>query len=429
MAKVNTQPYKGTRDFYPEDKKLQKWMFDKWSRVAEQFGYQEYDAPILEPTDLYRMKGSDEIINEQTYTFEDRGGRSVTMRTEMTPTVSRMVAGRRQELSYPARWYSIPNCWRYERAQRGRLREFWQLNVDIFGVESVDAEIEMLQIVDGLFRAFKAKRSMYTIRLNSRVIVAELLKNAGVTDSKTTEVVRLIDKIDKLPSSAFATALDKITAKEGVSRKILSLLKVTSLEELPEGIKNSDSFKRLESVLSRTSKLGITNVVFDITLMRGFDYYTDIVFEVIDTHPENNRAMFGGGRYDGLVGMFGVEPVPTVGFGMGDVTFQLFLESNNLIPLMKSDVDVRIVTTNNEANEQAMSVANELREMGARVSVDYTGKKLDKQMKQADKSGVQYVLFVSEKDQDQYTVKDLKSGKESKHSLERIASIVCKEIS
>lgn len=426
MAKVNTQPYKGTRDFYPEDKKLQKWMFDKWSRVAEQFGYQEYDAPILEPTDLYRMKGSDEIINEQTYTFEDRGGRSVTMRTEMTPTVSRMVAGRRQELSYPARWYSIPNCWRYERAQRGRLREFWQLNVDIFGVESVDAEIEVLQIVDGLFRVFKAKRSMYTIRLNSRVIIAELLKNAGVSDTKTTEVVRLIDKIDKLPSSAFATALNEISGDEAVSRNVLALLKITSLEELPDAAKQSSSYEDLQSVLTRTSGLGITNVIFDVTLMRGFDYYTDIVFEVADNNPENGRSLFGGGRYDGLVGLFGVDPVPTVGFGMGDVTFQLFLESNNLIPQMKSDVDVRIVTTNNEANEQAMSVANELREMGARVSTDYTGKKLDKQMKQADKSGVQYVLFVSEKDQDQYTVKDLKSGKESKHSLERIASIVCK---
>lgn len=426
MAKGNTQAYKGSRDFYPEEKRFQEWMFSKWKRVVEGFGYQAYDAPILEPTDLYLMKGSDEIVNEQTYTFEDRGGRSVTIRTEMTPSVSRMVAGKRQELAYPLRWYSIPNCWRYERTQRGRLREFWQLNVDLFGVEEVEAEIEMLQIVDALFQAFKAKRSMYTIRLNSRKIVSELLKDCGLPEEKYTEVVRLIDKIDKLPSSAFATALNEITASESISKKIVTLLKVNTLDELPDSMRSSDSYKRLETVIQRTQKLGITNVAFDVSLMRGFDYYTDVVFEVADNNPENGRAMFGGGRYDGLVGMFGVEPVPTVGFGMGDVTFQLFLESNDLVPTLRSSVDARVLTTDKDANEQAMFVTNELREMGANISPDYSGRKLDKQMKQADKSGVRYVLFVSAEESDQYTLKDLKSGKESKHSLERIASIVCK---
>lgn len=426
MAKENTLPYKGARDFYPEDKKIQNWMFEKWRRVVEGFGYQAYDAPILEPTDLYRMKGSDEIVNEQTYTFEDRGGRSVTLRTEMTPTVSRMVAGRRQELSYPLRWYSIPNCWRYERAQKGRLREFWQLNVDLFGVEDVEAEIEMIQIVDGLFKAFKAKRSMYTIHLNSRVIIAELLSSYGITQDRAEHVVRLIDKIKKLPSSAFATALDEITGNANTSKNIIELLKITSLDELPETIQQSKNFTRLSEILTRVEKLGITNVVFDITLMRGFDYYTDIVFEVTDNNPDNGRAMFGGGRYDGLVGLFGVEPVPTVGFGMGDVTFQLFLESHDLLPNFRSLIDVRILTTEEKANEQAMFVANELREMGANVSADYSGRKLDKQMKQADKSGVSYVVFVGSEATDQYVLKDLKSGKESKHGLERIASIVCK---
>lgn len=427
MSKVNTQPYKGARDFYPEDKQLQEWMFGKWKRVVERFGYQAYDAPILEPTDLYRMKGSDEIINEQTYTFEDRSGRSVTLRTEMTPTVSRMVAGRRQELAYPTRWYSIPNCWRYERTQRGRLREFWQLNVDLFGVDNTYAEVEMIQIVDALFQAFKAKRSMYTIRINSRVLVSELLKECGVSTSITTDVVRLIDKIDKLPPSAFATALDDITNNKAISSKVVEMLKVTSIDQFSDDIKKLESVLALEQLLVTVNALGITNVVFDVTLMRGFDYYTDLVFEVADNSPENGRAMFGGGRYDGLVGLFGVEPVPTVGFGMGDVTFQLFLETNNLIPEFKSSVNVLVLTTSVEANNNAMSVASELREMGARVSVDYSARKLDKQMKQADKARAPYVLFVSEEESDQYTLKDLKSGKESKHSLERIASIVCKK--
>ncbi|HET8708721.1 MAG TPA: ATP phosphoribosyltransferase regulatory subunit, partial [Candidatus Saccharimonadales bacterium] len=171
---LSTQPYKGARDFYPEDKRIQKFMFAKLRQAVESFGYEEYDAPILEPTDLYLIKGNQEIINEQTYTFADRGGRNMTIRTEMTPTVSRMVAGKRQELAYPVRWYSIPNLWRYERPQRGRLREFWQLNVDIFGIDNVKAEIEVVQVVDACLKVFKARPDMYDIKLNSRYFMAHV---------------------------------------------------------------------------------------------------------------------------------------------------------------------------------------------------------------------------------------------------------------
>src|SRR3990167_10838097 len=164
---LSTQPYKGARDFYPEDKRLQKYIFGKMREVAEKFGYEQYDAPILEPLELFTAKTNDEIVNEQTYSFEDRGGRKVVIRPEMTPTVSRMVAARRQELAYPLRLYSIPNLWRYERPQRGRLREHWQLNVDLFGVEGIEAEHEMLLIIDGLMKTYGAKPDSYKIRVNS----------------------------------------------------------------------------------------------------------------------------------------------------------------------------------------------------------------------------------------------------------------------
>src|ERR1700748_3133984 len=164
---LSTQPYKGARDFYPEDKRVQKYMFGKLRAVAERFGYEEYDAPILEPLEIYLAKTGEEIVNEQTYVFEDRGGRKVVIRPEMTPTVSRMVAAQRQELAYPLRWYSIPNLWRYERPQRGRLREHWQLNVDIFGVKDTSAELEMIMLVNDIFKAFRATPDMYEIRLNS----------------------------------------------------------------------------------------------------------------------------------------------------------------------------------------------------------------------------------------------------------------------
>src|SRR5688572_17238157 len=174
---LSTQPYKGARDFYPEDKRLQKYMFGLMRRVAERYGYEEYDAPILEPLDIYLAKTGDEIVNEQTYAFEDRGGRKVAIRPEMTPTVSRMVAARRQELGFPLRWYSIPNLWRYERPQKGRLREHWQLNVDIFGISGIQAEVELIQVADDILKAFGATHDMYNIRVNNRKLMDFILKD------------------------------------------------------------------------------------------------------------------------------------------------------------------------------------------------------------------------------------------------------------
>lgn len=422
---VDTQPYKGARDFYPEDMQLRKWMFDKWRRVVERYGYLEYDAPVLERTELYRMKGSDEIVNEQTYTFTDRGGRSVTVRTEMTPSVSRMIAGRRQELSYPARWYSIPNLWRYERTQRGRLREFWQLNVDMFGVSSELAELEMIQIVDDIFQAFKAKRSSYTIKINSRVIVNTMLANLHLSDNQATAAIRLIDKLQKMPPHEFAEALDSITGSKDVSRGIITLLQTKKVEELPFRLRETSSASALQNVLQAAGTMGINNIEFDISLMRGFDYYTDIVFEVFDNDPENNRSMFGGGRYDGLVGQFGVEPIPTVGFAVGDVTFRDFLETHKLIPKLKSTNDMTVLVRD-ESLEGAFKVARELREIGVNVAVDYSGRKIDKQIKAAIKSGVKYLLFVDANDikEEIFTLKNLHNEREERHSLQRIVSIV-----
>lgn len=422
---VSTQPYKGARDFYPDDMRLRNWMFNKWRRVVERYGYVEYDAPVLERTELYLMKGNEEIIKDQTYTFLDRGGRSVTVRTEMTPSVSRMVAAKRQELALPARWYSIPNLWRYERMQRGRLREFWQLNVDMFGVSSDLAELEMMQIIDDLLQAFKAKRSSYTIRINSRVLVNTMLANLHLTDNQAQAVVRLTDKIHKMPPADFATALDSITGSKDISRMIVETLNISKIEELPFRLRETHSAQSIDRIVQACHKIGISNIVFDLSLMRGFDYYTDIVFEVFDNDPENNRSMFGGGRYDGLVAQFGAEPVPTIGFGVGDVTFRDFLLTHNLIPKLKPMTDVMVVVRD-ESLEAAHKVARELREMGVHVAVDYTGRKLDKQLKAAQKNNVKYILFVDKNDvsDELYTIKHLMSGEEHRHSLQRIVSIV-----
>ena len=423
VMKINTQPYKGARDFYPENKRVQDWIFKKWSRVAEKYGYEAYDAPILEPTDLYLMKGSEEIVKEQTYTFKDRGDRSVTIRTEMTPSVSRMVAGRRQEIAYPARWYSIPNLWRYERMQKGRLREFWQLNVDIFGVPGIEAEFEMLQIIDDIFQSFKAKRDTYTIKLNSRVLVNEMLSAILDRDlDKTEKVIRLIDRKNKMSSDDFKAKVNELTVDEVKTDKILDLLAVSDVRELPQELQDIESVKSLRALIGQCKNQGIRNVEFDISLMRGFDYYTDIVFEVFDTGGENTRSILG----DGLVGQFGAEAIPTVGFAAGDVVFEDFLNTYGLVKDLKPATEMYLIIRDEDSVSGAQQAAKELREMGVNVAVDYSGKKVDKQFKSANKSNVRFVLFVGAKEleNEQFVLKDLKSGKEQVHSLQRIVSIV-----
>ncbi len=425
---LSTQPYKGARDFYPEDERLQKYIFAKWREVCERYGYEEYDAPILEPTELYLSKGNEEIIKEQTYSFEDRGGRQVTLRTEMTPTVSRMVAGRRQELGYPLRLYSIPQCWRYERPQRGRGREFYQLNVDLFGVEGIQAEYEIISNADAVMVAFGAKRNMYAIKLNSRKLVDYVMRTwLGLDEAQTAPVIRLIDRIDKIERTEFSSKLDAILTPAQRTNKteerLMAFLDVQKLEDLPADLQKFDSATELRELMQALTEDGVNNIVFEASLMRGFDYYTDIVFEVFDTSPENNRSMFGGGRYDGLVEAFGAEAVPTVGYGMGDIPLTNFLETHQLSPDLRPETDLYVIAIGN-FYRPVQKIANELREMGVNVAVDTTGRKTDKQIKTAVKKDIRYALFVGEEEltSKQYRLKDLKTGAEETIDLEGIAA-------
>jgi histidyl-tRNA synthetase len=419
---LSIQPYKGARDFYPPDKRLQKYMFGIWREVAERFGYEEYDAPILEPLEIYLAKTSDEIVKEQSYTFEDRGGRHVVIRPEMTPTVSRMVAAKRQELGYPLRWYSIPNLWRYERPQRGRLREHWQLNVDIFGVPGIEAEYEMITLVDAIFKAFGARADMYEIRLNSRTLIDDALGTYLKLNQKERQAMtKLIDAMPKMSQSDFISKVDAVLSAKakagGVAEKLLSLLGTKQLNKLPPELREHGSAVELESMLGLLAKAGIKNATFDISIMRGFNYYTDIVFEVFDTHPDNNRSMLGGGRYDGLVGLFGVKPVPTVGFGWGDVTLANFLELHRLVPGLKPETDLYAILAG-DVGAAAGKPVNELRAGGLNVAVDLSGRKLGDQIKTADKKGIAHVLVIGENElkTGKLTLKNLDTGKEQKLS-------------
>jgi histidyl-tRNA synthetase len=422
---LSVKPYKGARDFYPEDKRIQKYMFGKLRQTVESFGYQEYDAPIIEPTDLYLSKSSDEIVAEQTYSFTDRGERSVTLRPEMTPTVSRMVAGRRQELSYPLRWYSIPNLWRYERPQAGRLREHWQLNVDLFGVTGIAADHEIISVADAVLKSFGASADMYEIRINSRQLINSILIDyIGETADQVQDAIRLIDHKAKMPHEDFMGALAKLLP-DGKEEELHKLLSAKSFDQLPHEYAVHPSVGALLQLKSLLKESGVTNVVDDLSLMRGFDYYTDIVFEVFDTHKDNNRSMFGGGRYDGLVAMFGVQPVPTVGFGMGDVTLRRFLELHSLLPELKPETDAVAILAG-DVYRSALAPIETLRKRGLNIAIDSSGRKLDAQLRAAVKSNVPYALFIGEEElkSQRYKLRNLAKGQEHELTLAQVAETI-----
>ena len=428
---LSTQPYKGARDFYPEEMFLQNYIFGVWRQVCERAGYEEYLTPMIEPTEVYLAKSSEEIVRDQTYTFEDRGGRQVTIRPEMTPSVSRMVAAKRQELGYPLRLFSICNYMRYERPQRGRLREFWQLNADIFGIDGISAEHEVVTMADQLFQTFGAKRSMYEIRLNSRKFVNYFLTNyVGLTETETTTMVRLIDRIDKLPRAEFITMAEMVISPAlrgaGAVTRILSVLDAKDLTDIPADLASHETLIGLNELMITLKKDGITNARFDIKLMRGFDYYTDIVFEAFDLHPDNNRAMFGGGRYDGLVGQFGVAPVATFGFAPGDASAALFLQSHGLAPKYRSISDLYVVLAGVNYNDVSGLLAK-FRSEGVNVAVDMSpGKKIGDQIKNAEKKSIRYVSVMGEKElqSERYNIKDLHTGKIEEHGFERMVTIL-----
>lgn len=429
MSTLSPQAYKGTRDYYPADKRVQNYIFNVWKRVVMRYGYEEYSAPMLEPLEVYTAKSGEELASEQTYTFTDRGDRTVAIRPEMTPSVSRMIAARRQELAYPARWFSIANFMRYERPQRGREREFWQLNADIFGASGVMAEAETIAIGAEIMKEFDAKDDMYVIKINNRKVINFMMAQyLGLDAVQAQLMIRLFDRKDKIANEEFRDqAIDIFgdqIAQEGL-RKISLLLSAKSMGELPESIRESSAVREVQELFTLLERAGIKNAIFDITLMRGFDYYTGMVFEFFDMHPENRRSMFGGGRYDGLVGLFGAEPLSAVGFAIGSTTTELFLRAHNLLPKLPSTTEVYIVVLGDALNG-AMKFASNLRAEGVNTELDFTGRKLDKQLKTAIKKEIPFMVFIGEEElsSEIYSFKDTASSGEQKLSFERIVSSV-----
>jgi len=395
---------------------IQRYIFETWSKTAERFGFERYDASILESSELYKAKGAEneELVNEQTYTFIDRGDREVTLRPEMTPTVARMVAGARHELTFPLRWYSIPNLFRYERPQRGRLREHWQFNCDIFGADDISADIEMIALSYQTLIDFGATPEMFEILLNDRREMADLYNSVGIIDEEIiAAITRLTDRKKKISAEEYHTYLLEIVGDELLAKKITHIVE-----------DQSGTNKVLEGVRS----LGIDNIRIDRTIARGFNYYTSTVFEIVDCDPTNNRSMLGGGRYDNLTTMFSGDAISGIGFGMGDVTMRDFLETHALIPahIRSTAPHVMVIPMETEQNLFAEQVAMHIRKAGHKVATDIGTRKVGKKIGSASDKGCRFVIVIGEQEMktDSLTIKNLLSGEERINTLSALMNFL-----
>ena len=431
MEMLSTQPYKGTRDFYPEEMKLRNWFFGKIRRSLELAAYEEYCGPMLESLDLYIAKSGEEIASEQTYNFTDRGERRLAIRPEMTPTVARMVAAKAGELCYPLKWFSIPNMYRYERPQRGRLREFWQLNVDIFGCDTYEADLDVIESAIEMLRSFGADETMFKVHINNRRFFNDVIAAIGGTDTETSrKISKVVDRKNKITREEYEKELCVLGLTDEQITKIDALYSMSVREATalcPESVGSAE----LISLFDALEKAGLDRYcVFDFGIIRGLDYYTGTVFEVFDEAPENNRAMFGGGRYDNLVGLFVKNAkVSGVGYGMGDVTLENFLFTHNLVPdLSAENKSVLVVRFDDVPYEKYIALAEGLRAEGVKASLYLGTKKFGKQIDYAVKSGYTHIAIMGggELERGVVKIKDLLTREETECPSDKLAGYFAK---
>lgn len=405
--KLSTQPYKGTRDFYPQEMRLRNRFFGVVRRVLETAAFEEYNGPMLESLDLYAAKSGEEIATKQTYNFVDRGDRRLALRPEMTPTVARMVAAKMNELVFPLKWFSIPNMYRYEAPQRGRLREFWQLNVDIFGCDTYEADLDCISSAIEIMRAFGADETMFTVHINNRRFFNDVIATIAGGDAESAKAVsKVIDRKNKVPREVYERELGELGLNADQIAKIDALYSMT-VEEATALCPDSVGAGELLSLFSMLKKADLDRYcVFDFGIIRGLDYYTGTVFEVFDNAPENNRAMFGGGRYDNLVGLFVKNAkVSGVGYGMGDVTLENFLVTHGLVPDFGEDC-VRVLVTrfDDVPYEAYLGLVSGLHRAGIPATVYLGAKKYGKQLEYAIKGGFTHTLTMGGDEYARHTV-------------------------
>ncbi|MCC5814533.1 MAG: histidine--tRNA ligase [Leptospira sp.] len=414
--------------------RIRQFMFSVMRGVVESYGYEEYDGPMLESLDLYRAKTGEEIVGKQLYNFVDKGGREVAMRPEMTPTLARMVASRQRELPRPIRWFSFPNLWRYEQPGLGRLREHWQLNVDIFGVDGYEAEVEILKLASDILFAFGADKTMFRIRISHRKILDGFFENSLKLDpSKAQEVSKILDKKNKISREEYIKEVEKTipgdpTALGKIDEFLsCSINSISDIDGIPMEI-----IEETRNLLSQLEKLGLKELIeFDPSIVRGFDYYTGFVYEIFDVSPQNKRSLYGGGRYDNLTGLFSNESISGTGFGMGDVTLKNFLEAHNLLPNLGRENVVCIPLLDERYLSEVFQVADLIRKNGIACEVFLNSKqKLGKQITTAEKKGMKYILLMGDDEIQKgiYSFKNLEERTQVDIPKQELISSIQKEL-
>lgn len=421
MAKSNIiQPVKGTRDYYPELMAVRKWLYQTAGSVAESFGYQEYEGPLIETIELYAAKSGDELVKEQSFVFEDRGGNLITLRPELTPTLARMVAQRQNQLIYPLRWWSFGPFWRYERPQKGRTREFFQWNIDLIGPDTPAADAELVAIIAKFFEKVGLKPEDAQIFINNRQLMESELQLIGVQYKDMKVIFHLIDRLEKMPAekwSAYAADLGLTKDQIGNLKRILADNNLWEKSPALQGI-----FPALDS-------MGVSEYVsFAPDVIRGLDYYTGTVFEAQAIRGDLKRSILGGGRYDNLLSDVGGQTLPAVGFAMGDLVITLVLEELGLIPesIKLSPAMILITVFDEQTQNQSLLLADELRKAGLKVNCYPQADKLGKQFKFGDRTGIKVavVLGPDEIDKSEVTLKDLSSGAQQTVPRSQATSII-----
>jgi histidyl-tRNA synthetase len=427
---LSKRPLKGMRQLIPAEKRVEDYIIKQLHEAGSAYGFEEYEAPVLEPLNLFLAKSGSELAVEQSYNFTDKGGRELIMRPELTPSLARMVAAS-GELIYPVRWMSFPVCYRYERPQRGRVREFVQYNLDILGVNNLEAELEIFLVLKRIMRNLNASPGQYAIRYSSRRLAADVLENCGMKEEEMAKAFAVIDKKDKMkPDDWERWAKNEIT-DERKANIIISFASCGELDTpwLKKAAGESSAYAEIVKFSGMLADAGVSEAKFEASVVRGLDYYTGIVFEVMDTGGKNRRSICGGGRYDNLVGMFDGQKVSGVGFGLGLLTLKLFLETYGLIPenvAGKHPADVFLAVYSDEERTFAVNLAEELRNEGISVEIDITCKNLSKQFRTADRKSIGYIAVIGPEEviSGKISLKNMSSGFETECEVSEIPGIL-----
>jgi histidyl-tRNA synthetase len=406
----------GTRDFYPAEMRQRTWLFDQMRAVSARFGYEEYDGPILEPYELYAAKSGDALVGDEMYTLTDRGGRRLGVRPEMTPTLARMVAQRQSALRKPIKWFSIPSCWRYERMQKGRLREHFQWNVDVLGVEGPEAEAEVIAVVVTLLRELGLTTRDIRVRIGNRAWLAVALTELSISESAQLWVLRIIDGREKVTPAAFSAEL----AEAGLTPAQVAGL-IARLDA-----RDYTGCAPLCELMDLLTAYGLAEFCeFDPTIVRGLAYYTGTVYEVWDQRREF-RAIAGGGRYDDLTVALGGARLPGAGIAMGDVVLSLLLAREGKLPTLAPALDAFVACYSADERDAGIRLAQSLRAAGLRVDRALQPASLREQLRRAEALGARtaVLLVPDELARGAAILRDLRAGTQTVVALENVADTI-----